>query len=130
MNYNCIENLSEDEILQLYNDTIENNSTFKAGVYFEVQCTNGISGYIYEVNPTSMSPRVGRRNIEYTEYGYHCYTSAFANVVCRICGDGVAANTYGINSNIYSEQASDCQNEGGAIIVSNSGGTVCKIPKK
>ncbi len=130
MNYDCIENLSEEEILKLYDDTIEGNFELKEALYFEVRCNNGISGYVNEVYPTRNSPRVGSRNTGYAEYGGNaCHSSGFNMVVCRICGYGEPANLYGINGDIYSNQAEDCENAGGTMIVTDTErGSVCKIP--
>ncbi len=127
MNYDIVENLSEDEILELYNDIVENGSELNASDYIEIRCSNGITGYVYEVGKY-YAP--GSRKFRYVENS--CGTeSNFKFVVCRICGLGVEADAYYISNSPNPNFSTECEEAGGTVIVSDEiNGYVCRIPEK
>ncbi len=131
MNYDEVENLSEDDILELYDYAIENGSKLKAACTLEIKCHNGITGYQYEHGCTMQA---GYRSTNYVEYGnnYTCSNSAYSYTVCRLCGRGVYSDWYVTdnNSRLYSDNERNCQDLGGTIIVNDSHSQVCKISSK
>ncbi|MBR1908864.1 hypothetical protein IJ818_08015 [bacterium] len=74
MKIESINNLSENEILELYQNVAENQSDFITGVVWYVRCYNGISGN---------SPAIW-----YCNNGYQCYTGRYGyNTGYQATGD-------------------------------------------
>lgn len=122
MNYDYIENLSEDEMLELYDDIIENNLILMSNGYYEITCSNGIKGYFMDNYTT---PNVGERGYDYSERCRYCNDYSTINCgVCRVCGYGVTATVTALDYNAYSEQASNCNNSGGTMVHPQ----ICRIP--
>ncbi len=78
MNYESVENLSEEKILELYEDVIENDSL--SWRYWTFECDDGYNGYFCE-------------NSNYSSYGHCIYFRAASNATRR--DFGVSANTCG-----------------------------------
>ena len=79
-NYNTVENLSEKEILNLYNDVVKSGEYEYIGVYcyMHVKCVNGYSNYIGNNHGGCCNPQYTTR-----EDGCYSWHESFY----AICGD-------------------------------------------
>ncbi len=90
--YSAIENLTEQELLALYEDTIENSSILSD---YYLSCDNGIYGYVSNSNGTYYC------SSSYIAPGYRCFSTTSCSF-CLLCGCNSSARTstgiYCVNS--------------------------------